>query len=63
MKKQLYIYGILIIIFIIYNQFFQVSDPRINTAINILFGSILFLYIAYMAYLVIKNMKSDDKNQ
>ena len=57
MKKQLYIYMAMIIAFITYNQFFQVKDERLNEAINILFASFLFLYIGYLAYLLIKRMK------
>ncbi|MCZ2085516.1 MULTISPECIES: hypothetical protein [unclassified Kaistella] len=57
MKKQLYIYAALIIIFIVYNQFFQLTDNRLNEAINILFASVLFLYIGYLAYLLLKKLK------
>ena len=38
MKKQLYIYLAMIVAFIVYNQFFQVPDERLNTLINILFA-------------------------
>ncbi|QOW09018.1 hypothetical protein Q73A0000_00960 [Kaistella flava (ex Peng et al. 2021)] len=61
MKKQLYIYMAMIIAFIAYNQFFQVKDDRLNEIINILFASFLFLYITYMAYLLLKRIKSTDK--
>ncbi len=57
MKKQLYIYMAMIIAFIAYNQFFQIQDERLNEAINILFASILFLYIGYLAYLLLKRIK------
>lgn len=57
MKKQLYIYAAMIVAFILYNQFFQVKDVRINEGINILFASILFLYIGYLAYLLLKRIK------
>ncbi|KEY19218.1 hypothetical protein [Kaistella antarctica] len=57
MKKQLYIYAAMIVAFILYNQFFQVEDARINEGINILFASILFLYIGYLAYLLLKRIK------
>ena len=63
MRTQLYIYGVLVIIFIGYNQFFQAEDPKVNTIINILFGSILFLYIAYMAFLIVKKMKSGENKK
>ena len=58
MKKQLYFYLAMIIAFIAYNQFFQVPDERLNTLINILFASFLFLYIGYVAYLVLKRLKN-----
>lgn len=56
MKKHLTIYAILIVIFIMYNFFFQIEDPRINTAVNILFASILFGYIAFMAFVLFKKL-------
>ena len=48
----------MIVAFIVYNQFFQVPDERLNTLINILFASFLFLYIGYVAYLVLKRLKN-----
>ena len=63
MKKQLYIYMAMIIAFIVYNQFFQVKDERLNEGINILFASFLFLYIGYLAYLVLKRIKDTGKNK
>lgn len=61
MKKQLYFYLLMIVAFIVYNQFFQVPDERLNTLINILFASFLFLYIGYVAYLVLKRLKNSGK--
>ena len=61
MKKQLYIYLVLIMAFIVYNQFFQVQDERMNSLINILFASFLFLYIGYIAYVVLKRLKKSSK--
>lgn len=61
MKKQLYIYGTLVVAFILYNQFFQVADQRTNEIINILFASFLFLYIGYLAYLLLKRIKDTGK--
>ena len=61
MKKQLYIYAALIVAFIIYNQFFQVEDDRLNEGINILFASVLYLYIGYLAYLLLKRIKDTGK--
>ena len=58
MKKHLYIYAALVTAFIVYNQFFQVDDPRTNEIINILFASFLFLYIGYLAYLVLQQLKN-----
>ncbi|MDN3606318.1 hypothetical protein [Kaistella yonginensis] len=63
MKKQLYLYMAMIIAFIVYNQFFQVKDERLNEGINILFASFLFLYIGYLAYLVLKRIKDTGKNK
>ncbi len=57
MKKQLYIYAVLVIAFIVYNQFFQIEDERMNAIVNILFASVLFLYIGYMAYVLLKRLK------
>ncbi|MCG2792189.1 MAG: hypothetical protein L6262_01410 [Weeksellaceae bacterium] len=56
MKKQLYLYAGLIILFIAYNFYKPIKDERIDAAVNILFASALFLYIAYIAYLVLKKM-------
>lgn len=61
MKKQLYFYITMIVAFILYNQFFQVQDEQMNAIINILFASFLFLYIGYIAYLVLKKLKDTGK--
>ncbi len=58
MKKQLIIYLILILVYIVYNQFFRVEDERMNTIINILFVSFLVLYIGYMAFVMLRKLKS-----
>ncbi|AQY21583.1 hypothetical protein RIU62_00800 [Riemerella anatipestifer] len=58
MKKQLYLYAILIIVFILYNTVLKVKDGRIDTIINIVFTSVLFLYIAYIAWVILKKMKN-----
>ncbi|MCJ8496864.1 hypothetical protein MVI27_01165 [Chryseobacterium salipaludis] len=58
MKKQLYIYAALVLVFIVYNQFFAVEDERIHSLINIVYASVLFLYIAYLAYEVLKRLKN-----
>ncbi|CAI8915144.1 hypothetical protein [Chryseobacterium sp. MYb7] len=57
MKPQLIIFAILIVGFISYNLFFQSPDDRTNTVINITFASILFGYISFMAYILLKKMK------
>ncbi|MGR3854623.1 MULTISPECIES: hypothetical protein [Chryseobacterium] len=57
MKPQLIIFAILIAGFIIYNFLFQSPDDKTNTVINILFASILFGYISFMAYTLLKKMK------
>ena len=56
MKKHLIIYAFLIVTYIIYNFFFKIGDDRTNTAINILFASVLFGYIAFMAIVLIRKM-------
>lgn len=61
MKKQLTIYIVIIIAFVAYNQFFQVQDERVNSIINILFASFLFLYIGFVAYTVLKRLKDTGK--
>lgn len=61
MKKQLYVYVLLILAFVAYNQFFQVEDENLNTIINILFASFLFLYIAYLAIVVLKKLRKSGK--
>ncbi|MFC6268399.1 hypothetical protein [Frigoriflavimonas asaccharolytica] len=57
MKKQLAFYLSMIVAFIVYNQFFQVDDEKLNTIINIVFASFLFLYIGYIAWLVLQKIK------
>ncbi|HPW88702.1 MAG TPA: hypothetical protein PK067_06885 [Kaistella chaponensis] len=61
MKKQLTIYIVIILAFVAYNQFFQVQDERVNSIINILFASFLFLYIGFVAYTVLKRLKDTGK--
>ncbi|WP_185147129.1 hypothetical protein [Chryseobacterium sp. KBW03] len=57
MKPQLIIFAVLIAGFICYNIFFQLKDDRMNTIINIAFASILFGYISFIAYTLLKKMK------
>ena len=57
MKRQLYNYAGIIILYVLYNQFIQVKDEKIDTIINILFASVLFGYIAYMGIILLKKMK------
>lgn len=61
MKKQLIIYAVLIAAYILYNRFFQLQDTRLNEIVNILFASILFLYIAYLAFLALKKIRNISK--
>ncbi|MFC0344577.1 hypothetical protein [Epilithonimonas hispanica] len=61
MKKQLYIYAVLIILFVAYNFYKPIKDERTDAVINILFTSVLFLYIAYIAYLVLKKIGKKEK--
>ncbi|WP_165569125.1 hypothetical protein [Chryseobacterium piperi] len=57
MKPHLIIFAILIAGFIIYNFFLQSEDDKTNTVINILYASILFGYISFMAYSLLKKMR------
>ncbi|MDY3547609.1 hypothetical protein PG291_03220 [Riemerella anatipestifer] len=57
MKKQLYFYAILIVAVVLYNTVFKIEDGRINAIVNIAFASVLFLYIAYIAWVILKKMK------
>ncbi|SFH79215.1 hypothetical protein [Halpernia frigidisoli] len=56
MKKQLTVYGILILIYLTYNFFFKIQDDKINAAIDIIFASLIFGYISYLAFTVLKRM-------
>ena len=62
MKKHLYFYIAMIALFNGYNQFFQVQDEKTNALINIVFASFLFLYIGYVAFVILKKMKNARKN-
>jgi len=57
MKPHLIIFAILIAGFIIYNFFFRIEDDRMNTVVNIMYASVLFGYISFMAFSVLKKMK------
>lgn len=57
MKIHLIIFAVLIAGFISYNVFFEAEDERINTIIDILYASILFAYISFMAFALLKKMK------
>lgn len=57
MKKYLYIYGILIFVFVVFNFYFSLNDERLNTAINLLLGGVIFGYIAWVAFIILKKMK------
>jgi hypothetical protein len=57
MKPQLFIFGILVVGYIVYNLFFQIEDDKINTAVNIIYASIIFAYISFMAYSLLRKMK------
>ncbi|MHA6696239.1 hypothetical protein [Chryseobacterium sp. A321] len=62
MKKHLLVYAALVILYIAYNLFFEVEDPRTNAAINILATSVLFLYIAILAFVLITKLKKNKKD-
>lgn len=57
MKPHLIVFAVLIAAFIAYNLFFQIEDDRMNTVVNITLASILFGYISFMAYSLLKKMK------
>jgi len=57
MKPQLIIFAVLIAGFIVYNLFFVLEDDRMNTLVNIIYASILFGYIGFMAFTVLKKLK------
>jgi len=57
MKPHLIVFGILIAGFIAYNLFFRAADERTNTAVNIIYASVLFAYISFMAYALLRKMK------
>ncbi|MCY0970711.1 hypothetical protein [Chryseobacterium wangxinyae] len=57
MKIHLIFFAVLIAGFIAYNLFFEIDDDRTNTVVNILYASILFGYIAFMAFALLKKMK------
>ncbi|WP_449388411.1 hypothetical protein [Chryseobacterium lineare] len=57
MKIHLIIFGVLIAGFIIFNIFLQSGDDRTDTAINIIYASILFAYISFMALSLLKKMR------
>ncbi|WP_199897991.1 hypothetical protein [Flavobacterium sp. B17] len=57
MKIHLIVFGILIAGFIIFNIFLQSGNDRTDTAINIIYASILFAYISFMAFSLLKKMR------
>lgn len=57
MKPHLIIFAILIAGFVAYNLFFALPDDRMNTLVNIVYASVLFGYISFMAFTVLKKMK------
>ncbi|MEI3791573.1 MULTISPECIES: hypothetical protein [unclassified Chryseobacterium] len=57
MKPHLIVFAVLIAAFIAYNLFFRIEDDRMNTVVNITLVSILFGYISFMAYSLLKKMK------
>ncbi|WP_294211094.1 hypothetical protein [uncultured Chryseobacterium sp.] len=57
MKPHLIIFGILIAGFIVFNLFLQTGSDRTNTAVNIIYASVLFGYISFLAYTLLRKMK------
>lgn len=62
MKTHLMIYGLLVMSFVAYNAFFQVEDVLSHEVINIIFASVLFLYIAIIAWKILKRIQKVSKN-
>lgn len=56
MKKHIGVYGILIAIFVAYNLFFSNGDEKTYTAVNILLASVVFLYIGFLAWILLRRM-------
>ncbi|MGE6395813.1 hypothetical protein [Chryseobacterium scophthalmum] len=57
MKPHLIIFTVLIAGFAVYNIFFALADDRLNTLINIVYSSVLFAYISFMAFTVLKKLR------
>ncbi|MEA1850420.1 hypothetical protein U9K52_16010 [Chryseobacterium sp. MHB01] len=57
MKIRLIIFGVLIAGFVVFNLFLQTGNEKTDTAVNIIYASILFGYISFMAFSLIKKMK------
>ncbi|MBW3524723.1 hypothetical protein [Chryseobacterium sp. NKUCC03_KSP] len=57
MKPHLIIFAVLIAGFAIYNFFFALADDRSNTLVNIIYASVLFGYISFMAFTVLKKLR------
>ncbi len=57
MKPHLIIFAILIAGFAVYNIIFALADDRMNTLVNIVYASVLFGYISFMALTVLRKMK------
>jgi len=57
MKKHLIIYVILILIYFVYNQFIKIQNEKLRELVSIVFSSILFLYIALIAYIILKKTR------
>ncbi|WP_404987205.1 hypothetical protein ACI513_10210 [Chryseobacterium sp. M5] len=57
MKPHLFIFGFLIAGFAAYNLFFALPDDKTNTLVNIVYASVLFGYISFMAFTVLRKLK------
>ena len=56
-KTNIIIFGILIAGFVAYNLFLRAADERTHTVINIVYASVLFGFIAFMAFRMLKQLK------
>ena len=60
MKPHLIIFGILIAGFIAYNlsfNFFTLHDDKTKTLVNIIYASLLFGYISFIAITILRKLK------
>ncbi|WP_185113226.1 MULTISPECIES: hypothetical protein [unclassified Chryseobacterium] len=57
MKVHLIIFAVLIAGFVVYNFFFVLPDERMHILFNIVYASVLFGYISFVAFTVLKKLR------